>query len=396
MEKKRTPLFRKEAPDYQAYSWLGRPYLSSIFSVTIICFISIAVAILIILFLIFGQYTQRVSVAGVLLPSAGLVSILAPADGLLTLCNVKEGSRVSVGKNICTLNIENKKESQETTLAIAKQIQAKQEKIKSQIRLREIMGQDEKSVLLKQKNVLKQQTVQLTLQIKISKEYVEQLQKEAADNDVYLTKHLITKSRYDERKDAYIQQRIKLEALNYELLMLENSQSQLQQKYDILDLQIKKDVADLNNQLITNNQELIANNGHRELPIKAPVNGTITAVQALTGQSVQSGSPILTILPDQAFLEAHLMTNSRNIGFVRKGDRVLLRYEAVPYQKFGQYGATISSVSRAPLQQGGETEKSVTKSESDLQGGNTALQHYSISSIFLLMAIKKIYFQVWS
>lgn len=362
-----TPLFRKEAADYQTYSWLGRPYLSNIFSSTIICLISTTTVMLLILFLVFGQYTHRVSLTGVLVPSAGLINILAPADGLLTLCEAKEGLQVSLGETICTLNIENKKEPQETTLAIAEQIHAKQEKIKSQIQLRKLMGQTEKNALLEQENDLKQQTVQLNLQIDISREYVEQLRKESVNIDVYLSKHLITKSRHDERKDTYTQQRIKLEALNYELLKLVSSMSQLHQKYEILDSQIKKDIVDLNSQLITINQELLANNGHRELPIKAPANGTITAVQALTGQTVQSGSPILTILPDHAFLEAHLMSNSRNIGFVRKGDRVLLRYEAFPYQKFGQYGATVSSVSRAPLQQGGGIEKSLAKSKNQLQ-----------------------------
>jgi membrane fusion protein len=58
---------------------------------------------------------------------------------------------------------------------------------------------------------------------------------------------------------------------------------------------------------------------------------------------------MVTILPQGVPLEAQLIATSKAIGFVREGTRVLLRYEAYPYQKFGQYGGTISLISRAPM-----------------------------------------------
>ncbi len=40
---------------------------------------------------------------------------------------------------------------------------------------------------------------------------------------------------------------------------------------------------------------------------------------------------------------------SAAIGFVRVGDPVLLRYQAFPYQKFGQYQASVVSIARNAL-----------------------------------------------
>jgi membrane fusion protein len=57
-------------------------------------------------------------------------------------------------------------------------------------------------------------------------------------------------------------------------------------------------------------------------------------------------------MPGGVELEAHLYSPSRSIGFVQAGQRVLLRYESYPYQRFGHYQGTISSVSRVALSPG--------------------------------------------
>jgi membrane fusion protein len=48
-------------------------------------------------------------------------------------------------------------------------------------------------------------------------------------------------------------------------------------------------------------------------------------------------------------MQAHLLAPSSAIGFIQPGERVLLRYSAFPYQKFGEYGGTVVSVSHAAL-----------------------------------------------
>jgi membrane fusion protein len=50
------------------------------------------------------------------------------------------------------------------------------------------------------------------------------------------------------------------------------------------------------------------------------------------------------VLPQGAQLEAEIYVPSRSIGFVKPGMQVLLRYQAYPYQKFGQYRARVREV----------------------------------------------------
>jgi hypothetical protein len=48
-------------------------------------------------------------------------------------------------------------------------------------------------------------------------------------------------------------------------------------------------------------------------------------------------------------LQADLYAPGKAVGFIRRGNAVLLRYQAFPYQSFGHYHGTVAEVSRIPL-----------------------------------------------
>ena len=72
-----------------------------------------------------------------------------------------------------------------------------------------------------------------------------------------------------------------------------------------------------------------------------------TAIVGHPGQVVSAGSPMLMIVPQPAIMHVELLAPSSAIGFIHQSDRVLLRYSAFPYQKFGEYGGTVMTVSDA-------------------------------------------------
>nr|WP_229504882.1 HlyD family efflux transporter periplasmic adaptor subunit [Massilia mucilaginosa] len=84
--------------------------------------------------------------------------------------------------------------------------------------------------------------------------------------------------------------------------------------------------------------------------ITAPQAGTVTAIHAARGAAVGTGTPLLSIVPRGATLEAHLYASCRAIGFLRPRQQVHLRYLAYPYQKFGHYRGTIKSISRTGIE----------------------------------------------
>jgi multidrug efflux pump subunit AcrA (membrane-fusion protein) len=96
-------------------------------------------------------------------------------------------------------------------------------------------------------------------------------------------------------------------------------------------------------------QELTESEAKRRLLITAPETGTATAVVAEIGQAVDTGRPLVSIVPQGATLQAQLYAPSKAIGFIKPGDAVLLRYQAYPYQKFGHAQGRVAAVSKTAL-----------------------------------------------
>ena len=79
------------------------------------------------------------------------------------------------------------------------------------------------------------------------------------------------------------------------------------------------------------------------------ISGTVGMVNAEVGQFIDLSKPVLTILPENTPLIAQLYVPSRAIGFVKKNDNVLLRYQAFPYQKFGHAKGQVLSIASTAM-----------------------------------------------
>ena len=83
--------------------------------------------------------------------------------------------------------------------------------------------------------------------------------------------------------------------------------------------------------------------------IMAPISGRISALQANIGQTVRPLIPLMSIVPEDAPMVAVLYVPSRDIGFVRPGQMVRIRYQAFPYQRFGAAEAEVQHVSQTVI-----------------------------------------------
>jgi len=96
-------------------------------------------------------------------------------------------------------------------------------------------------------------------------------------------------------------------------------------------------------------QELAEAESKRQIVIVAPQSGVVSAIQAEPGSTVQPSVPLLSIVPTGTTLQAQLFGPSRAIGFLQPGQRVLIRYQAYPYQKYGSYAGSVASISRSAI-----------------------------------------------
>ena len=81
--------------------------------------------------------------------------------------------------------------------------------------------------------------------------------------------------------------------------------------------------------------------------LRAPVSGVVQQLTVHTlGGIIQSGDPIMVIVPDDAPLEIEAMVQNRDIGFVRAGQPADIKIEAMDFTRYGMLHGTVTSISR--------------------------------------------------
>jgi hemolysin D len=95
-------------------------------------------------------------------------------------------------------------------------------------------------------------------------------------------------------------------------------------------------------------QQELAKQEHKQdlLELKAPKDGIVKDLATHTeGTVVQPGTILLTLVPRDETLMAEVWVSNEDIGFVRQGQPVKLKFAAFPFQKYGLIEGSIERVS---------------------------------------------------
>jgi hemolysin D len=76
--------------------------------------------------------------------------------------------------------------------------------------------------------------------------------------------------------------------------------------------------------------------------------GIVTAVNVPRGSIINPGTPMFTVVRNTAPLEAHVMVQNKDIGKIRRGQKVQIKYFAYPYQEYGIQHGVIADIATKP------------------------------------------------
>jgi membrane fusion protein len=82
--------------------------------------------------------------------------------------------------------------------------------------------------------------------------------------------------------------------------------------------------------------------------------GQITRVHVTTGLLVAPGTPLVTVIPEGAPLEARALVRNDKIGQLRRGQDVKIKYFTFPFQEYGIAAGKIKNISTVPSDLKGE------------------------------------------
>lgn len=343
-----TRLFRKEVLEEKRRSALGSVSLVQPIGLWMLAACAFISAIAVVAFLIFGEYTRRSRVIGELVPDLGLSTVVATSAGVVVALHAEEGEHVGENTPLLLINSPRVTAAGDDALSVLRagqddrreSLQILKDTQQEQMRLQQKALEDQRRALRRELAHIEEEIQSRTEQVRIGREVVRRYHQVADQRYVSLVQ-------VSQQEQAVLDLLIAQQSLQRQSISLRRNLSQLEQTLKELPLQLKAAGASSDRELAVLNQEAVRMEADGEVLLRAPVAGLVAHRFVEVGQAVQPNQPILSILPLGSSLHAQLMVPSAAIGFVKPGDRVLLRYQAYPYQKFGSHEGKVLRVSRS-------------------------------------------------
>lgn len=343
-------LFRTAAHETHQAKWLGEIVLVRPTSFTFLTWLAVGMASLVITFFIVGSYTKRSTVTGQLVPANGQIKVRTPQAGIVIEKLVVEGQVVHRGEPL--LNISSERygsDADPVQASISYQLKQRRASIADELEKTQQLQQVERNSLTSKVASLQSELVTLAEQAGGQHKLVALAGDASSRYQGLLDKGYISTDQFQQRQAELLGQHQTLQSLNRERTAMQ--QQLTERKNDLAGLQARQanELALLRRQLSGIEQELAESEAKRNVVVTAPGDGIATAVLAEVGQTVDLSRPLLSIMPTDSVLQAELYVPSKAAGFIKPGDAVLIRYQAYPYQKFGQHHGQVLSISRTAV-----------------------------------------------
>jgi membrane fusion protein len=343
-------LFRQEVIEARRGEWLGSIIIAASPSRWLVASLALSLAATILSFLLWGHYTRHETVSGQVVPSAGLLNIVAPNAGIITHLWARDGQLVKAGDVLLELSSEQDSAALgDTHILVGQQLDAQRARLQADLLNQQALSRQQTAALRAKCTLLRSQLRQLAGQLAIQQQQVSNNQELLNRIKPLGVKGYVSIMQIKQQETAL------LEAQAQHKVLL-RQQLDTQQQFDDAQRQLAQlpfdDVSkrnDTERQLAEVAQSAAQNEMQRAVVLRAPREGVISTVLLKDGQMVSAGQPLLSILPSGTVLQVQLLVPSRAIGFIEPGSRTVLRYQAFPYQKFGQQYGYVADVSRSAL-----------------------------------------------
>ncbi|WP_231617147.1 HlyD family secretion protein [Erwinia sorbitola] len=277
------------------------------------------------------------------------ITISSSQQGFIIQRKVSAGERVIAGQPLYAINV-----SRSTTFGVVGQRQ--HQDIESQIQTTDkIIARtlENKRVTLealsRQKAHYQQALDHANIIIKEAQKGLGVMKTNMENYQHYRQKGLINNDQLTNQSTVYYQQQndlLTLTAQNeqntLQILMLEGSLRTQSTDFDneILKLGIQKHELQ---------RQLTDIDAADTVIVTSPVAGRVDSVSVTDGQMVSGGDSLLQIIPGNvSSYELVLWVPDSAIPWLRQGEKINIRYDAYPSEKFGQFPGTISGISLTP------------------------------------------------
>lgn len=314
-------------------------------TVNLLLGISVFCILIFILFTIFGEFTKKENVQGVLLPEGGIVNVFSRQSGVITRIFVQEGDSVKVGQPLYIIGTETNSQFQGGLRAGVKSLLTQNmSSIERQMAVNEKIKEEKEKELSLEIDKLSSKLANINELYKIKTKQFH-IMNESQQSFIEANKlNIISKVEFRERSNQFLSLQSQLKELDLQKSEIDFSIKQKTSDIIMSNNQYKLQNEQLMDQITNLKQDIFTNNILKEFVVTSPIDGLVSAINIYQGV-ISQDTNLLNLEPKGKKLQAVIFVPSRAIGFLNKGKEVFLQYEPYPYQKFGQYHGVITEMS---------------------------------------------------
>ena len=352
-------LFRKEAIDAQREKFLGEAELAQPVGMWVYTVTAMIIAAVVVAVAVWGQYTRRERVQGYLTSATGNAVVRTTDAGVIRDLLVKEGDDVKAGQRLAVLAVDrsglNGAVNNDTVKSELERQKASRESERDQIVQ---SGRQQVEQLGRRASSLQQQLHESDLEVSTQRERYQSSSQIAEMWKNMQGKEFVSPIYVQQKQDDARDQAVRLQGMLRARATLAGDLATAQADVPVAQNRTRQQLEQMDQRISETTQQIAELAGRlerdvsRDMVITAPIDGVVTNIGPARGQTVANDTQVATILPKDDRLHAELLVPTRAIGFVHIGERVTLRYEAFPYERFGQYRGQVESVGKDIWTQG--------------------------------------------
>ena len=343
-------LFRREVLDSRQREWLGSVQLTRPVPLWVATGFVLVVAATVFAFLWFGEYTRKARIVGYLVPDRGVIRLTAPQAAAILESRVSEGKHVRQGDILFVLSVGQSSPSGDTQVAVEASLASRQQSLRGSAAQQSELEAARLAALDRRIEAMQRELAPMAAEEGLQRQRQQLAEDALAQYKAYRADNFVSDAQVRTKSEELFGVKAQVIALERQRAVHRREIVALQAERRELPLRARAAQGEIDRDLALVAQQSAENAARQTLVVRAPQDGTLSALVVETGQNVTSGGAMASLIPADTRLQAQLFAPSSAIGFVRPDQIVMLRYQAFPYQKFGHQGGRVVQVSRAPLQ----------------------------------------------
>ncbi len=296
-----------------------------------------------------AHYTRKATVQGVLAPDRGLIRLVPSVSGTVTERRVSEGQSVKAGDVLFVLALDRPLLGSEAQAQVRHSLAERKRSLVDAAQAERALATSRLEGLERRLASLSSELSQFDAESHLQQQRLALAEQSLARLQSLQADRFISAAQVQSKSEEVLGLRAAAETLARQRAALLRERETLEGERRALPLQTESAVGSLERDLALAERDAAEQGADQRVIVRAPQSGAVSTVLAEAGQSVSPASALATLVPAGARLQAQLYAPSSAVGFVQPGQAVRLRYQAFPYQEFGQQPGHVLQVSRTPL-----------------------------------------------